>query len=129
MSKPLYDRSFSALVAMQRYLMTKVPHRHEVQPDIQSRVVSGLGLIEETLEYLNAIGFKSWRPEPLSPSQQLEELVDILFFYLEMVILSGFTVDEVFDAYNKKWEVNLDRYEKASRGDYSWDKRGGKEGL
>jgi len=114
---------------MQRYLMTKVPHRHEVPQELQARVVAGLGLIEETLEYLNAVGFKSWRPEPLSKEDQLEELVDILFFYLEMIILSGFSLDEVFEGYHKKWKVNLERYKRAKMGDYGWDKRGEKTGL
>ena len=80
------------------------------------QLVSAYGVIEETLEYLGSLtgGTKA---------EQLEELTDILFFYLEQVLLSEFTLEEVEVEYKRKWEVNMDRYRRAKMGDYSWDKR------
>lgn len=86
------------------------------------QVVSGLGIIEETIEYLNTIGDKKER------QPQLEELTDILFFYLEQVILSGFSLEDVEKEYHRKHAVNLERYKRAAEGDFGWDKRN-KENL
>lgn len=115
------------LIEMQKELMEKVPHT--VTVDTTRRMVAGLGVIEETLEYLNATGHKPWRPIPLSREDQLEELTDILFFYLELMVLGGFSWAEVEEEYVRKWKVNLERYRRAKEGDYDWDKRDEKEGL
>jgi len=117
------------LIEMQRDLMSKIPHGHRIKDEHQALVVAGIGLMEEVLEYLNAIGFKSWRPNPLPKEDQLEELTDQLFFFLEEVILSGFTWEDVVAQYHKKHTENLARYEKAKQGNFDWDLRGKKEGL
>jgi len=115
------------LLEKQKQLMEQVPHG--VSELTARRMVAGLGLIEETIEYLNSTGHKPWRPAPLSEEEQLEEITDQLFFYLEEVILSGFSWNQIQDMYYKKHAINLDRYERAKRGDTSWDKRSEKEGL
>jgi len=109
------------LIEMQRELMDHVPH--DVDATTARRMITGLGVIEETLEYLNSTGHKPWRPIPLSRKDQLEEITDILFFYLELVILGGFTWAEIEEEYVRKHAVNLERYRRAKEGDYSWDKR------
>ena len=112
---------FSNLLVMQMSLMQKVPH--EVPAEVIPQITAGLGVIEETLEYLNSIGRKPWRPQPQPQDEQLEELVDILFFYLELIILSPFSWFQIVGRYKQKHKENLERYEKGSKGDYSWDKR------
>ena len=119
--------SIGKLLGMQKQLMEKVPHK--VSDLTARRMVSGLGIIEETLEYLNSTGHKPWRPNPLGRKDQLEEITDILFFYLELVILGGFSWAEIEEEYIRKHAENLERYRKANEGDYGWDKRGEKEGL
>ena len=120
---------FYQLLERQKELMTEVPHRHEIPDRIQGSVLSGLGVIEETMEYLNSIGYKAWRPSPLPRERQLEELVDILHFVLELIIYSGFTLEEIVAAYWEKSSINLDRWRRAKAGDYSWDKRAEQPGL
>lgn len=110
------------LITKQKQLMDKVPH--EVSELTARRMVAGLGVIEETLEYLNSTGHKPWRPIPLDEGDQLEELTDILFFYLELIVMSGFTWGQIEAEYDRKFLVNLDRYERAKKGDYGWDRRG-----
>lgn len=83
------------------------------------QLVSAYGVIEETLEYVNSLSDGSGR------AHQLEEVVDILFFYMEQMILGGFTWEEIEREYHRKWAVNIKRYEDAKRGDYAWDERGG----
>lgn len=117
------------LLSMQKDLLNYIPHGHAVAAPHQPIVIAAIGIIEETLEFLNAIGFKTWRPNPLPKEAQLEELTDILFFYLELIHFSGFTLDQLDREYQRKWEVNMERYRKAKAGDWSWDNRGKKEGL
>lgn len=117
------------LIDMQKRLMDHIPHGHVIKPEHQGTVIAAMGLIEEALEYLNSIGFKSWRPVPLPREEQLEELTDQLFFFLEEVVFSGFSWKEVEEEYARKWNVNMERYRKAKEGDFSWDERGKKEGL
>jgi len=115
------------LLNMQKELMEKVPHG--VTEEATRRMVAGLGVIEETLEYLNSTGHKPWRPIPLPREDQLEEVTDILFFFLELVILGGFTWQEIEQEYRRKHAINLERYRRAREGDYKWNHRGKKEGL
>lgn len=84
------------------------------------QVVSAYGIIEETIEYVNTL---SPNDLPMDRAHQLEELTDILFFYLEQIILSEFSWEEVEQEYVRKHAVNLERYRKAAEGDFSWDKR------
>jgi len=89
-----------------------------VVDEVESRkIISGLGIIEETLEYLSAVE----KSEPAD--SRLEELTDILFFYLEQVILSGFSLQQIEEQYIKKHAINLKRYEDGKKGDFRWDNR------
>ena len=125
MSKP---DSIQELFVLQQEIMKNVPGGDT--PELMAhQITCGLGVIEETLEYLNAIGRKPWRPIPLPEEDQVMELADILHFYLELIIRSPFSWEDVVAAYKKKHQENLLRYEKARKGDYSWDKRGEKEDL
>jgi len=90
----------------------------EEVPDLESRrLISALGVIEEVIEYLNAV-------DRGTKAEQLEEITDPLFFYLELAVLGGFTWAEIEEEYARKHTINLKRYEDAEKGDYSWDKRG-----
>lgn len=86
---------------------------------VQSRqMISAYGIIEESVEYMNSI----MDNDP--PAHKIEELTDILFFYLEQIILSGFSWGDICEEYYRKHAVNLKRYEDGKKNDYSWDKRG-----
>ncbi len=115
------------LLEMQKQLMEKVPH--DVSAVTARRMVTGLGIIEETLEYLNSTGHKPWRPNPLPRPAQLEEITDILFFYLELMLLGGFSWQEIEDEYVRKHAENLERYRRAKKGDYGWNHRDEKKEL
>ena len=115
------------LFEMQKVLMKHVPHR--ISDKIVAQMTAGMGIMEEVHEYLNSIGRKPWRPNPQPREQRLEELTDILFYYLELILLSGIDWPEIIEEYKRKHAENLQRYEKAKAGDYSWDDRATKEEL
>ena len=119
--------NMEGLLGMQKELLKHAPYR--ISDKIAVNLTAGLGVMEETLEYLNAIGRKPWRPQPLPREAQLEELTDILFYYLELILLSGFTWEEVSQEYERKHAINLKRYEDGAKGDYSWDDRAAKGEL
>ncbi len=177
------------LLEKQRELMGKVPH--DVRIDMAQRMVVSRDLIRSLLVYLNSLGHKPWRPNPMEPqvtfdnmcamlknfttllsmhdmevsdmltdslqsrrcvsmfgiieeaieyadstidtkktsADQLEELTDGLFFQLEQIAMSGFSLGEIETEYDRKHAVNLKRYADAKKGDFSWDDRGKADGL
>ena len=116
------------LLERQRIIMEKVPGG-DIPEAMAHQITCGLGIIEETMEYLNSIGRKQWRPTPLPPDKQIEELVDILHFYLELILRSGFTWEDIVIEYARKHAINLKRYEDGAKGDFSWDDKGAKGEL
>lgn len=117
-------QQLGTLLELQKILWSQVPHSDEhYKGKMGYQITACLGIIEETIEYLSAIGYKPWRPNPLPRNKQLEEIVDQLFFYLEEIMFSGFTLDEIVDGYTAKWYENMNRYKKAKAGDFSWDNR------
>jgi phosphoribosyl-ATP pyrophosphohydrolase len=109
------------MLKLQQELMEVVPH--EISDDKARLLMAVRGLIEESLEYSNACGVKPWRPIPLPEHERLEELTDIWFYLIEIVELSGFTFDQIYNEYKRKWRINIERYQKGKAGDYSWDDR------
>ncbi len=81
------------------------------------QLISALGIIEESTEYVNSLDKKD------TDAHRIEELTDQLFFWLEQVLMSGFTWEQIEAEYHRKWQVNIARYESAQKNDYSWDKR------
>ena len=122
--KPLdINAQTSGILAIGREINSLVnAHAVEVDPDVEvpdqesRQLISALGIIEETLEFLNSTADSS-------REHQLEEITDVLFFYLESVILGGFSWAEIEEEYVRKHAVNLKRYEDAKKGDWEWDKR------
>jgi len=74
----------------------------EAPEELGRQLISAFGVIEETIEYLNTIGKKPRK-------EKLEEITDILFFYLELVLLGGFSWAEIEEEYIRKHAVNLER--------------------
>lgn len=91
--------------------------QHPLLTDLaQRRMISAFGIIEESAEYLDSVASKN-------EGDQLEELSDMLFFWMEQLIMSGFTWEQIEKEYARKWAVNMERYRKGKENDFSWDKR------
>ncbi len=84
-------------------------------------LVSTFGTLEESLEF--------YRASVNGDSNTLEEITDELFFFMEKMILSGFTWEQIIQEYHRKWAVNIKRYEDAEKNDFSWDDRSRKSEL
>lgn len=76
-----------------------------------------------TFVFLNACGFKSWRPNPLGREKRLEEFAKITVHYAVFLKYMVSDINVLMSQYDRKWEINRDRWKKAMEGDFSWDKR------
>lgn len=72
-------------------------------------------LLEELFEagqhLKNAKSHRATELPDVDRSAYAEELVDALHLYFELVIASGISLDELYDAYMRKGEVNVARIE------------------
>lgn len=79
-------------------------------------------IIAESAEVLDAIQYKHWKnySEPVVEEDLKEEVLDIFFFSLSLLIKVGYTPDEIHAAYMKKHEENIKRQNGESKQkDYS----------
>ena len=67
--------------------------------------------VVELSEFMQEINWKPWKNTKKDENRAkiLEELVDVLHFYVELCILMGFDSEEIFHAYEAKMEVNHKR--------------------
>lgn len=73
-----------------------------------------LGLLDEIHEVLREINWKKWKKteKPVSKDKLLEELADALHFYFNLVLVWGFSAEDLYNAYIKKDKIIYNRIEK-----------------
>lgn len=70
--------------------------------------------LHESRQHLKNKDHRATHIKDIDREAYVEELVDALHFFFEIVIASGISVDELYDAYIKKGETNVQRI----NGDY-----------
>jgi hypothetical protein len=68
-------------------------------------------LFEANQELKNSKSHRASEFPEIDRSAYVEELVDSLHYFFEIVIASGVSVDELYDSYIKKGEINAKRIE------------------
>lgn len=113
------------LFQMQKVIIEKVPHglREESIPFLEAI----LGLQQELVEFTDLVSWKKWRRNKWDEdkAKAKDEIVDLWHYLLELTILCGFSPEEMVERFKSKHEVNLQRYEAVSKGDFSWDDKPG----
>lgn len=66
-------------------------------------------LFEAGLHLKNAKSHRATELPEVDKEAYTEELVDALHLFFELVIASGVTLDEMYEAYMKKGDINSDR--------------------
>lgn len=66
-------------------------------------------LFEAVQELKNSKGHRATDVQEFDRDHYIEELVDSLHYFMELVIASGVTADELYDAYMKKGDINTQR--------------------
>lgn len=69
-----------------------------------------LAMIEELTEVLNEVNYKWWKnPKPIQKNALMEELSDVLHFFIGMCIHAGMTSNDLYTYYMNKNKENQDR--------------------
>lgn len=65
--------------------------------------------LHESRQHLKNKDHRATHIKDIDREAYVEELVDALHFFFEIVIASGISVDELYDAYIKKGDINVNR--------------------
>lgn len=69
-----------------------------------------MGELFEAIQHLkNSKSHRATEVSQFDRAEYLEELVDSLHYFFEIVIASGISTDELFEAFMKKGQINVDR--------------------
>ena len=93
-------------------IMQKVRERQGIYPDSEELLKDRqIALMTEVSEFANSTElFKYWKVNKNeNREQQLEEYVDILFFWLSIGNLMNFSPKEIEAAYMAKYQKNIER--------------------
>lgn len=104
-SKP---RCFLDLLELQRILDDKVskPRENGFEPRERLTIDIVLSIDDEVQEWLRELpkkyNFKTWKEKPYSREKELEELTDVLFFFLQYVnhTMAEDEFEELFDEFD-----------------------------
>lgn len=116
-AKPKADR-LELLLANQQKLMSilgipTVDIRHEDYLDSPFFKGAIDGLVTEAAEVLDGISVisKPWKQIPREETREhiLEEMVDVFFMFLELMIFAGIDADGIVEIYSNKLQYNLTR--------------------
>jgi hypothetical protein len=66
-------------------------------------------LFEANQELKNSKNHRATEISEIDRDAYIEELIDSLHFFFEILIASGISLDEMYEAYMKKGEKNVDR--------------------
>jgi NTP pyrophosphatase (non-canonical NTP hydrolase) len=78
-------------------------------PPIEQSTMWTRALVHEACELEDELNWKPWKnPQDLTQNRdrRLDEMADILHFFLQLALDQGFTADEIFAAYARKHAEN-----------------------
>jgi len=71
-----------------------------------------IALMSELGEFANETDFKWWKQSATVDNEEFrEELIDILFFWMQLAEVAYDDPQDLFEEYINKWEVNVERQE------------------
>ncbi|MEW6243995.1 MAG: dUTPase [Bacillota bacterium] len=71
-----------------------------------------LAMLSELAELLDEVNFRWWKdPRPIDREKVLEELVDLLHFFISTCLKMGFEAEDLYEAYVRKNRENFKRQE------------------
>lgn len=100
--------TFDDLLTRQQMLMD-VLGIDELEP--LSQVGGVLGLVSEAAEVADILNVytRPWIKPDIDRDHLVEEIADVMFYVLELMILNGVDSDEFMNAYHAKWQRNVRR--------------------
>lgn len=110
------DDKLERIFALQHKFDSELADRRGLTYDMATWIQKeSLAIISELAELLNEVNFKWWKnPKEIDREAVVEEIVDILHFFVSMCLKAGISADELFQAYIRKNEENFRRQEGTS---------------
>jgi len=83
---------------------------YKEKPVEEQLITFTIAMLDEGFEFLHHLNWKPWKNEkPLDKEQALEELIDVLHFWMQLIILLGATPEIVKKIYLIKNKINKER--------------------
>lgn len=100
--------TFEDLLTRQQELMD-ILGVDELEP--LSQVGAAMGLVSEAAEVTDILNVytRPWIKPGIDRNHLVEELADVVFYVLELMLLNGVDADEFMDVYHAKWQRNIRR--------------------
>lgn len=98
---------FNAMLRLQTQFQEKYKDKFHFS---SHRVASAM--MAESGELWGASGGKWWKKKKKTREEQIEEMADLLHFFLLFMIKKNISVKELYDAYVKKLAENYNRQER-----------------
>lgn len=117
--------SLEDLFVRQRQLMTALGIDAEKHVDIYDDefMAACIGLASEAMEVLDEINIatRPWADRSIVETRirVAKEAIDVLFYFIEIMIFLQIAPEMVFALYEAKWHENLTRLEKSSKNSSS----------
>lgn len=111
-STPSSLGNFDSLLRAQSLLMLMLGVVGETgQPEKDALRSAAIGLSCEAAEILDELNKanRPWKPRAVDPAHIKGELIDVLFYFLEIALLLGLDEKTILDEYRKKLAFNLAR--------------------
>ena len=117
--KKIFDLRQSYMVKLQNSFESPYPDWPLDMSKKESQIVCRETALKGVEEMFEALGhLKNWKPHrqteipEINKEEFLEEIVDSFNYFFSLIILTGFTPEEFFDAYCKKDIIIRERIDK-----------------
>ena len=106
----LQQDKFRVMFEIQKELQNKMFNKELPLDSVDDFKYSILGIISELGEVLDADRrWKNVRAKPENKAAKLEEIVDVLAFFINMCLYSGYDSHDIYEAFINKANKNFER--------------------
>lgn len=104
--------SINEMLSMQKELQKKYKNKWEaITPEAgKHKLLWMIGEIGEVIDIIKKNGDKKAVDESSLREELVEELVDVLMYYNDVLLCYGISEDELKQAYTSKFEMNMKRW-------------------
>lgn len=102
----IFDRQKNFMV-----LLGHDPETMSVAEKTQHTIVLVVAAVVELAEFLQELNWKPWKrtQKIVDETKVFEEIIDVLHFVVELMVLWGLTAQSTYDAYVAKMDINIAR--------------------
>ena len=104
---------------IQKALQKEMFNKELPNDSVEDFKYSILGMISEVGEVLDADRrWKNVRAKHISDEAKLEEICDVFAFFINMCLYSGYSANDIYEAFLRKGKKNFERIGKVDKYDF-----------